>query len=153
LTSILEKKKKKTKRGRPTKYKQEFNDQAYLVCREGGFTDELLAKLFKTTVTSIKTWKNKYSDFLAAIKKGKEEHDTGNVENALLQSAVGYEHDDVHISNYQGEITITPITKHYPPNATSLIFWLKNRNPDRWRDKREIEGKLTLEDAINELDE
>jgi hypothetical protein len=76
---------------------------------------------------------------LASIKKGKDEFDTGKVENSLLQSALGYEHPDVHISNYQGEITVTPITKHYPPNPTSLIFWLKNRNKERWRDIKATE--------------
>ena len=27
--------------------------------------------------------------------------------------------------------------EHFPPDPTSMIFWLKNRQPDKWRDKRE----------------
>ena len=27
--------------------------------------------------------------------------------------------------------------KHIPPDTTAQIFWLKNRRPDRWRDKPE----------------
>ena len=26
---------------------------------------------------------------------------------------------------------------YYPPQTSSMIFWLKNRKPDKWRDKRE----------------
>ena len=35
--------------------------------------------------------------------------------------------------------------KHIPPDTTAQIFWLKNRRPDRWRDKQQIEHSGTLE--------
>ena len=57
------------------------------------------------------------------------------------------------ISNFQGEITETDITKHYPPDPTSMIFWLKNRRPDRWRDKQSIDIGVRLEDVLAALPE
>ena len=45
----------------------------------------------------------------------------------------------MHISNYQGQVTLTPIIKHYPPDTTAAIFWLKNRKTDQWRDKQDVE--------------
>jgi len=60
------------------------------------------------------------------------------VANKLFQRATGYSHDDVHISNYQGQVCITPIIKHYAPDTTACIFWLKNRRPDLWRDRTEV---------------
>ena len=30
-------------------------------------------------------------------------------------------------------------TEHYPPDPTSMCFWLKNRRPDRWRDVQNID--------------
>jgi len=33
---------------------------------------------------------------------------------------------------------VVPTTKHYPPDATSAIFWLKNRQRDKWRDKQDV---------------
>lgn len=59
----------------------------------------------------------------------------------LFQRACGYSHPDVHISNYQGAITQTEITKHYAPDTTACIFWLKNRRPDLWRDRMEHTGR------------
>jgi len=36
-----------------------------------------------------------------------------------------------------------------PPDPTSMIFYLKNRRPDRWRDKQEVEHKGDLIVNIN----
>ena len=35
--------------------------------------------------------------------------------------------------------TIKRIKKSLPPDGTAQIFWLKNRNPKRWRDKQEVD--------------
>ena len=34
---------------------------------------------------------------------------------------------------------IVPTTKHYPPDTTAAIFWLKNRQKSKWRDKQDHE--------------
>jgi hypothetical protein len=36
-------------------------------------------------------------------------------------------------------VTIKEVTKEVAPDATSMIFWLKNRRPERWRDKQSID--------------
>ena len=36
-------------------------------------------------------------------------------------------------------IPMVEVENHLPPDTTAQIFWLKNRRPDRWRDKRETE--------------
>ena len=35
------------------------------------------------------------------------------------------------------------VTKHYPPDPTAAIFWLKNRQPDTWRDKVEVDQTVS----------
>ena len=59
---------------------------------------------------------------------------------------MGYEHQEDDIKVVDKQIVITPTIKHYPPDTTAGIFWLKNRQRDKWRDKQEhgIEGGLTL---------
>lgn len=101
-----------------------------------------MADAFGVNVDTIYEWKNKHKLFSEAIKKGKEEADA-HIADSLYQRAKGYSHDDVHISNYMGEITITPIKKHYPPDTTACIFWLKNRQKEIWRDvsRQEHTGK------------
>jgi len=121
--------------GRPSRYKEEFNDQARKLCRLGA-TDKELAEFFGVAVSTLNLWKQKHPEFSESLKEGKQLADA-EVADKLFQRATGYSHPDVHISNYQGEVTITPITKHYPPDPTSMIFWLKNRRPDLWRDKPE----------------
>lgn len=131
--------------GRPTKYKEEYNQQAYKLCLLG-HTDEELAAFFEVHVSTIHQWKLDYPDFSDSIKKGKEVAD-GNVVASLYHRAIGYQAPDLDIKMYEGEIIETPYTKHYPPDATSAIFWLKNRQPKKWRDKQvtEHEGGITIE--------
>jgi len=40
------------------------------------------------------------------------------------------------VSQYKGSVTVTPFEKHYPPDTTACIFWLKNRKQER-RDRAE----------------
>lgn len=123
--------------GRPSKYREEFADQARKLCLLGA-TDPELADFFGVHVDTINEWKNVHEQFSVAIKSGKEQADA-DVADRLYQRAMGYVHPDVHVSNYQGEVTITPIEKHYAPDPAAAIFWLKNRQRGKWRDKIEQE--------------
>lgn len=125
----------KPKRGRPSKFRPEFVEQARKLAMLG-LTDAEMAKFFDVAESTFHLWKGEFCDFSEALKAGKVIADA-DVTMSLYRRATGYSHDDVHISNYQGLVTVTPIIKHYPPDPTSMIFWLKNRQPARWREKRE----------------
>jgi hypothetical protein len=129
--------------GQPTKYKAEYDNQAYKLCLLG-HTDAELAEYFEVDERTINNWKQTHDTFFQSIKKGKAIAD-GDVAESLYKSAMGYEHPDVDIKMYEGQIIETPITKYYPPNPTSLIFFLKNRQPKKWRDKQEIEQSGTIQ--------
>jgi hypothetical protein len=119
--------------GRRSQYKPEYAGWAEKLAKLGA-TDADLAEAFDVTEATINAWKKAHVEFALSLKSGKLVADA-EVAEALYRRAVGYSHPDVHISNYQGEITVTPIEKHYPPDPTSMIFWLKNRQPAKWRDK------------------
>lgn len=123
--------------GRPTRYRKEFDEQAHKLCLLGA-TDAQLADFFGVTEQTINNWKQRHPTFFESLKSGKEDADA-KVAASLYHRALGYSHPDVHISNYQGEITVTPIIKRYAPDTTACIFWLKNRQPKDWRDKQEHE--------------
>lgn len=74
-----------------------------------GLTDEQLAEKMSIGIRTLYDWKIRYPQISQALKKGKEIVDF-EVENALLKSAID-------------------------GNTTAQIFWLKNRRPDKWRDK------------------
>lgn len=133
--------------GRPTLFKPEYAEQAEKLCKLGA-TDGELADFFGVAESTINLWKLEHPKFSESIKSGKVKADSDVVES-LYKRAMGYEHPEVHVSNYQGEVTLTPLTKRYPPDPTAAIFWLKNRRPEQWRDKTERE--ITIRKSAQEL--
>ncbi len=129
-------------RGRPTLYRATYAEQARRLALLGQ-TDAEMAAFFGVSEATFHRWKHAHKDFCESIKEGKADADA-KVAAALYQRAVGYSHPDVHVSNYQGEITVTPLTKHYPPDTGAALIWLKNRQPDKWRDRIEHQADVTV---------
>lgn len=123
--------------GRPSKYKQEYADQAAKLCALGA-TDAQLADFFEVAISTIYQWKIANPEFSDALKASKEAADDA-VERSLFARALGYEHDEVDIRVVDHQIVKTPIKKIYPPDTTAAIFWLKNRRPEKWREMKAIE--------------
>lgn len=90
-----------------------------------GLTDEQIAKNIGIGERTLYEWKEKYPQISQSLKKGKEFVDY-EVENALLSSALG-------------------------GNTTAQIFWLKNRRPDKWRDKQKEETDKTALDKLDSI--
>jgi transcriptional regulator with XRE-family HTH domain len=134
------KKKPGNKGGRPTKYDPSMADRAHELCRDAGLTDKQLGTAFGVDETSINRWKQEHEDFREAVLKGKDEFDTRHAEAALLKAALGYLYTEIYKElTDEGLIVTKTVTKQAAPNPTCLIFWLKNRNPQRWKDKQEHE--------------
>lgn len=123
--------------GRPTKYKDEYCKQVYKLSLLGA-TDKELANFLEIQESTLNDWKLDYPEFSESIKSGKEEADAV-VADRLFKRATGYEHPEIDIKMFQGEIIKTDLIKHYPPDTTAAIFWLKNRQKDKWREKTETE--------------
>ncbi|EPB0881194.1 terminase [Yersinia enterocolitica] len=138
------------KLGRPTAYKDEYAEQARKLCLLG-HTDAELAEFFEVSEQTINAWKKAQPDFLESIKKGKAFADS-EVASKLFHRATGYEHPEDDIRAVEGSIVITPTIKRYPPDTAAAIFWLKNRQRDKWRDKQEVEhsGDIGLIERIQE---
>ena len=124
-------------RGVKSTYKPEYAEQARKLCLLGA-TDKELADFFERTESTINNWKKAHPDFLDSIKRGREIAD-GDVADRLYRRAMGYSHKAVKIFNDQGAPLEVEYTEHYPPDTTACIFWLKNRQKGKWRDKQEVE--------------
>lgn len=153
--------KKKSNAGRKGLYK-EWLEADNLIRLEGwarnGLTDEMIAHNIGITTTTLYDWKKKYPQFAEAIKRGKEVVDI-MVENALLKSAMGYKYDEVvkeRVFDYETETSIVVevkrTTKEVAPNPTSLIFWLKNRKPEAWRDTKNIDAAVEVRNPFEGID-
>ena len=83
---------------------------------------------------TINAWKTRHVEFVQALKAGKTEADD-RVERALYHRAVGYSHEVEKPMVVDKDVRIVTYTERMPPDTTACIFWLKNRNPEEWRDK------------------
>ncbi|WP_333657020.1 hypothetical protein [Tissierella praeacuta] len=86
------------------------------------------------------------------------------VENALLKRALGYKYEEVTYERTEvmgideaGNTDMAPgtkiktVIKEVVPDTTAQIFWLKNRKPNEWRDKRDIEHSGQIDTGLNKL--
>jgi hypothetical protein len=130
--------------GRPTKYKEEYNEQVIKLCKLGA-TDKEIADFFEVTETTINNWKLDYPSFFESIKKGRIVADM-EVANSLYNRAKGYEQEVVKVFQFQGEPVIVPVIERIAPDTGAAMAWLKNRRPKDWRDKQEVEhsGEITM---------
>jgi len=108
-----------------------------------GAKESKIAELLNISHSTLSRWRKIYPQFDHAIRCG---YDIANaeVETALYQRAVGYKHPDVHISNHKGDITVTDITKYYPPDTKAATIWLYNRKPEDWKETKTVEHNVNL---------
>ena len=127
-----------------------------------GLTDEQIAGNMGINVRTLYLWKKKSVQIFQSLKVGKEVADI-EVENALRKKALGFRETEQTVSTrrtveYENgkrirEVTepvVTEVEKYYPPDTTAQIFWLKNRKPEKWRDKQE--QKVDLTEAVKIID-
>lgn len=141
------------KTGRPSSYNKKYDRIAYQMCLLGA-TDKQIAEAFGVTEQTVNNWKKDEkgnpTSFFESLKKGKVQADA-IVADSLYQRAIGYSHPEDKIFNNDGEPLIVPTIRHYPPDTTAIIFWLKNRQPALWRDRQEIEATVSTGIDINAM--
>lgn len=117
-----------------------------------GLTDKDISKNMRIGVSTLKEWKGRFPEIQGALKQGKDAADRV-VENALYKSACGYTMKirkpvKVKLVDYDPETgkkireadTWQAVEEeiHVPAQVTAQIFWLKNRKPDKWREKNDL---------------
>lgn len=107
---------------------EEWEDNGSLFLLESwardGLTEAQIAGNIGISARTLLNWRKRSIPIFLALKKGKEVSDF-QIENALFKSAL------------EG-------------NVTAQIFWLKNRRPDKWRDRQE--SKVDLTEAVRIID-
>jgi hypothetical protein len=128
-------------RGRPTIYQPEYCNMVLdsAEIRDGGATDQVIADHIGVDRVSIYRWREEHPEFAEACAQAKEAADDV-VEASLFQRAKGYEHEAVKIFQYEGKPVIVDYTERFAPDTGAAMNWLKNRRPDKWRDRVEHTG-------------
>jgi hypothetical protein len=134
--------------GRPSSYDSRLDDKAYKLALLG-CTDVEMADILGISEQTLNVWKHEHPEFSESIKRGKYDADA-NVADRLYQRAMGYSHPAVKIFMPSGaeEPVYADYTEHYPPDTQAASLWLRNRQPEKWRDKTErestVKGNLTV---------
>ncbi len=118
-----------------------------------GLTDKQIAENIGVAYSTFRDWIKRFPALSAPLKRGKEVIDR-QVENALLKRALGYEYVETTKELTDLGLTVTKqVTKQVAPDTTAQIFWLKNRKPKEWRDKKETEvtGNLNVNNPFSDL--
>lgn len=146
----------KKKRGRRSLYQEEYANQALKLCLLGA-TDKELAEFFSVSEQTLGKWKKDFPEFLESLKKGKNIADA-NVASKLYNRAIGYDYEEKHFETKPSKKDAPPelveakrIKKHVPADTTAAIFWLKNRQPEKWRDRKEVDANVNLSDELESM--
>ena len=133
---------------RPTKYKKEFAKQVYKLALLSA-TDQDIADFFEVEEKTINNWKKAHKEFLQSLKKGKVEADQ-KVAETLLKKALGFTKQEEFVDHFKGSPVKIKYKKYYAPDTTAIIFWLKNRQRDKWTDSKDhkLTGKLSITDLV-----
>ncbi|EEO6206048.1 helix-turn-helix domain-containing protein [Listeria monocytogenes] len=132
--------------------------------RDGLIDDQVAAKIGIARQT-LYEWKKKYPVIDDALKRGKEVVDR-HVESCLLKNATGYTYtedvpmrikekyyDEENRLCEKEEVIVVQVNKQKPAETVAQIFWLKNRKPENWRDKQNIEHSGNIEHAPNPFEQ
>lgn len=121
-----------------------------------GLTDAEIAKSMGIRRETLSVWKQKHTNISNAIKSGRLMA-CEVIENALFKRATGMVVEDT-VEEYRGELrdgkpsngTVVRRTtkRHVPPDTGALIFYLKNRMPDRYSDRRTMEVEAATPTVI-----
>jgi hypothetical protein len=130
-----------------SKYEENFPARVEAMAKDG-LLEKDMAAMLGVSVETFEHYKKTREGFLESLKAGKIVIDH-KVENKLLNAAMGFEYKETKvITNEDGSVRTEVTTKQSLPNITAQIFWLKNRQPQLWRDVSRVEY-LDLRKALD----
>jgi len=149
---------KKKPTGRRSLYRPELDDYVERLAMLG-LKDTEIAHALKITERTLNNWKNRYPSFFQSIKKGRLEAD-GDVARALYFRAIGavvrrqqpFKLKRVFWKggkrHEEESVEMVTIEEQLPPDTGAIAFWLKNRRPDKWREKPVPELSTEKDDSF-----
>jgi hypothetical protein len=120
------------KGGRPTKYKEAFNDQVFEMALLG-LSDSQMANIIGITEQTLNNWKTEHPMFFESLTQGKENAD-GKVAKAMYKRALGLTIIEEALTK-DGQIV--QLKKELPPDTPAAKHWLANRQRKLWANNGE----------------
>ena len=110
-----------------------------------GLTLEEVAHNMGIHRKTLYKWQRTYDPIGHALKRGREVADR-QVENALFARAIGRTVIEVKVINGKDGERTEKTAKHIPADVTACIYWLKNRKPEQWGERRAETVEADIED-------
>lgn len=126
------------KKGRPTLLNKQLKEIAVRLASEKDMTLSKLASKLKIAESTLYLYLQKDRDFSEKIRDAMDMAEE-LVEISLFRRAIGYSHVEEKIFCHEGQIIRAKTMKHHPPSEAAAMWWLRNRRPDKWRDKPEAD--------------
>jgi DNA-binding XRE family transcriptional regulator len=120
------------KGGRPTKYKEAFNDQVFEMALLG-LSDSQMANILGITEQTLNNWKTEHPMFFESLTQGKENAD-GKVARAMYKRALGLTIIEEALTK-DGQVV--QLRKELPPDTPAAKHWLANRQRKLWANNGE----------------
>lgn len=140
-----------------------------------GLTQEQISEKIGISRSTLNEWIKKYADIADTLKKGKEVADR-EIEESLFKKAKGftmkiqkpfklkkitYDKKTFKKIKEEEKVEYAEEEVYIPPDTVAMIFWLKNRKPEVWRDKQieaqentaEAAGVIEIPAVLEETDE
>lgn len=150
IIEAVEQKISKRPAGVETEYRGDFARVARLVCSVYGSTIEELAKYFRVSPQTIQSWIESYPEFERAIRDRSTEMNM-QIMGRLARRALGFyaNTEKIFYDVRRGDVVKVPTKEYYPPSEAAIMFWLKNRMPEQWKDLKDVNvdqtNKITME--------
>lgn len=135
------------------KLTEEFKKIAIELAKKG-YLDKEICEYTDVNINTFYSWKQKNPDFAEALRKAKHKIND-KIEAQAYKRAMGYmvtETKTITGINEEGEeevIRVEKLNKHIPSDTKVLMMLLKNRMPERYRDKKEIELSGEVNGTMN----
>lgn len=133
------------KRGRKSTFNDKIGETIARLVKDGK-TEEDIAQVIGVSRRTLNNWKGKHPELLYAVRESRLAADE-LVEASLFSRALGYSHPETKYFCHEGAVITEEAVKHYPPDTQAAMFWLRNRQPDRWREK--TEGDVNVNQTTN----
>ena len=127
-------------------YQKEFAVCAAAL-RRVGLSRAQIGAFLNLTPRTIAAFARRHREFAEALAVSPSAEDCREaVEAALLRRALGFRQEEEYSEDVVdrksgevlGEVKRRTVRKEVPPDVRALLFWLKNRHPERWRDRVEL---------------
>ena len=113
-----------------------------------GLTFEEIATNMGVQRPTINRWKGRNQPLREALANNRDSMDR-KVENALVKNALGYKYTETKtVVEVQLDGTrlqkIEKFERYAKPDSIAMLFFLKNRKPDTWRDNQQLDIAVTV---------